>query len=82
VTKWRPGKMATAASAVVAIYSNLPATGPFDQLIHDVGIQKLAGHLRARSRRIVAPDGPTHQGQYDITYSCAPSPHFTVMAQE
>ena len=63
---------------VVAIYSTFLQRA-FDQLIHDVGIQKLPVTFVLDRAGIVGADGPTHQGQYDISYMRA-IPNFTVMA--
>nr|MCU0530062.1 1-deoxy-D-xylulose-5-phosphate synthase [Cyanobium sp. Prado107] len=63
---------------VVAIYSTFLQRA-YDQLIHDVGIQKLPVTFVMDRAGIVGADGPTHQGQYDISYlRCVPN--FTVMA--
>ena len=63
---------------VVAIYSTFLQRA-FDQLIHDVGIQNLPVTFVLDRAGIVGADGPTHQGQYDISYFRA-VPNFTVMA--
>jgi 1-deoxy-D-xylulose-5-phosphate synthase len=63
---------------VVAIYSTFLQRA-YDQLIHDVGIQKLPVTFVLDRAGIVGADGPTHQGQYDISYLRA-VPNFTVMA--
>jgi 1-deoxy-D-xylulose-5-phosphate synthase len=63
---------------VVAIYSTFLQRA-YDQLIHDVGIQKLPVTFVLDRAGIVGADGPTHQGQYDISYFRA-IPNFTVMA--
>jgi 1-deoxy-D-xylulose-5-phosphate synthase len=71
--------MATAGlKPVVAIYSTFLQRA-FDQLIHDVGIQKLPVTFVLDRAGIVGADGPTHQGQYDISYLRS-VPNFTVMA--
>jgi 1-deoxy-D-xylulose-5-phosphate synthase len=71
--------MATAGlKPVVAIYSTFLQRA-YDQLIHDVGIQKLPVTFVLDRAGIVGADGPTHQGQYDISYLRA-VPNFTVMA--
>jgi 1-deoxy-D-xylulose-5-phosphate synthase len=54
---------------VCAIYSTF----------HDVGIQNLPVTFVLDRAGIVGADGPTHQGQYDISYLRA-VPNFTVMA--
>ena len=63
---------------VVAIYSTFLQRA-FDQMIHDVGIQNLPVTFVLDRAGIVGADGPTHQGQYDISYLRA-IPNFTVMA--
>ena len=63
---------------VLAIYSTFLQRA-YDQLIHDVGIQNLPVTFVLDRAGIVGADGPTHQGQYDISYFRA-VPNFTVMA--
>ena len=63
---------------VCAIYSTFLQRA-YDQLIHDVGIQNLPVTFVMDRAGIVGADGPTHQGQYDISYLRA-VPNFTVMA--
>ena len=63
---------------VVAIYSTFLQRA-FDQLIHDVGIQKLPVSFVLDRAGIVGADGPTHQGQYDISYMRS-IPNFVLMA--
>lgn len=63
---------------VVAVYSTFLQRA-YDQLIHDVGIQNLPVTFVLDRAGIVGADGPTHQGQYDISYLRA-VPNFTVMA--
>ncbi|XGB43151.1 MAG: 1-deoxy-D-xylulose-5-phosphate synthase [Nodosilinea sp. LVE1205-7] len=58
---------------VVAIYSTFLQRG-FDQIIHDVCIQKLPVFFCLDRAGIVGADGPTHQGLYDIAYlRCIPN---------
>jgi 1-deoxy-D-xylulose-5-phosphate synthase len=46
----------------------------FDQIIHDVCIQKLPVFFCMDRAGIVGADGPTHQGMYDIAYlRCIPN---------
>jgi 1-deoxy-D-xylulose-5-phosphate synthase len=46
----------------------------YDQIIHDVCIQKLPVFLCLDRAGIVGSDGPTHQGMYDIAYlRCIPN---------
>jgi len=63
---------------VVAIYSTFLQRA-YDQLIHDVGIQNLPVTFVLDRAGIVGADGPTHQGQYDISYLRS-VPNFVVMA--
>tara|TARA_Y100001968_G_scaffold58635_1_gene49722 strand:+ start:9624 stop:11552 length:1929 start_codon:yes stop_codon:yes gene_type:complete len=63
---------------VVAIYSTFLQRA-YDQVIHDVGIQNLPVSFVLDRAGIVGADGPTHQGQYDISYLRS-VPNFTVMA--
>ncbi len=63
---------------VCAIYSTFLQRA-FDQLIHDVGIQNLPVTFVLDRAGIVGADGPTHQGQYDLSYMRS-IPNFTVMA--
>ena len=63
---------------VVAIYSTFLQRA-YDQLIHDVGIQNLPVTFVLDRAGIVGADGPTHQGQYDLSYLRS-VPNFIVMA--
>jgi 1-deoxy-D-xylulose-5-phosphate synthase len=58
---------------VAAIYSTFLQRA-FDQIIHDICIQKLHVFLCLDRAGIVGADGPTHQGMYDIAYlRCIPN---------
>ncbi|MDB9517774.1 1-deoxy-D-xylulose-5-phosphate synthase [Roseofilum reptotaenium CS-1145] len=58
---------------VAAIYSTFLQRG-YDQVIHDVCIQKLPVFFCLDRAGIVGADGPTHQGMYDISYlRCLPN---------
>ncbi len=58
---------------VAAIYSTFLQRA-FDQIIHDVCIQKLPVFFCLDRAGIVGSDGPTHQGMYDIAYlRCIPN---------
>ena len=58
---------------VCAIYSTFLQRA-FDQIIHDVCIQKLPVFFCLDRAGIVGSDGPTHQGMYDIAYlRCIPN---------
>jgi 1-deoxy-D-xylulose-5-phosphate synthase len=52
---------------VVAVYSTFLQRG-FDQIIHDVGIQKLHVVFVLDRAGLVGADGPTHHGTFDLTY--------------
>ncbi|MEM1170677.1 MAG: 1-deoxy-D-xylulose-5-phosphate synthase [Cyanobacteria bacterium P01_H01_bin.35] len=58
---------------VAAIYSTFLQRA-FDQIVHDVCIQKLPVFFCLDRAGIVGADGPTHQGMYDIAYlRCIPN---------
>lgn len=63
---------------VVAIYSTFLQRG-YDQLIHDVALQKLPVLFAIDRAGIVGADGPTHQGAFDISY-CRCIPNMLLMA--
>ena len=52
---------------VVAVYSTFLQRG-FDQIIHDVAIQKLHVVFVLDRAGLVGADGPTHHGTFDLTY--------------
>jgi 1-deoxy-D-xylulose-5-phosphate synthase len=61
-----------------AIYSTFLQRG-YDQVVHDVAIQKLPVRFAIDRAGLVGADGPTHAGAFDIAYlSCLPN--MTVMA--
>ncbi len=61
-----------------AIYSTFLQRA-YDQLVHDVAIQKLPVRFAIDRAGLVGADGPTHAGAYDIVYlGCLP--HFVLMA--
>lgn len=58
---------------VVAIYSTFLQRG-YDQLIHDVALQKLPVLFAIDRGGIVGADGPTHQGAFDLSFMrCIPN---------
>jgi 1-deoxy-D-xylulose-5-phosphate synthase len=58
---------------VATIYSTFLQRA-FDQVVHDVCIQKLPVFFCMDRAGIVGADGPTHQGMYDIAYlRCLPN---------
>jgi 1-deoxy-D-xylulose-5-phosphate synthase len=61
-----------------AIYSTFLQRG-YDQVVHDVAIQKLPVRFAIDRAGFVGADGPTHAGTFDIAYlGCLPD--FVVMA--
>jgi len=62
----------------VAIYSTFLQRA-YDQVVHDVAIQKLPVRFAIDRAGLVGADGPTHAGSFDITY-LATLPNFVVMA--
>jgi 1-deoxy-D-xylulose-5-phosphate synthase len=64
-------------SPVVAIYSTFLQRG-YDQLIHDVALQKLPVLFAIDRGGIVGADGPTHQGAFDLSFMRA-VPNMVIM---
>ncbi len=62
----------------VAIYSTFLQRA-YDQIIHDVAIQKLPVRFAIDRAGQVGSDGPTHAGSFDITY-LSTLPNFILMA--
>ena len=61
-----------------AIYSTFLQRG-YDQVVHDVALQKLPVRFAIDRAGLVGADGATHAGSFDITYlACLPG--FVVMA--
>ena len=61
-----------------AIYSTFLQRA-YDQVVHDVAIQKLPVRFAIDRAGLVGADGPTHAGAFDLTY-LASLPNFVVMA--
>ena len=61
-----------------AIYSTFLQRA-YDQIVHDVAIQKLPVRFAIDRAGLVGADGPTHAGSFDITY-LSTLPGFVVMA--
>ncbi len=61
-----------------AIYSTFLQRG-YDQVVHDVAVQKLPVRFAIDRAGLVGADGPTHAGAFDIAY-LANLPHFVLMA--
>ena len=62
----------------VAIYSTFLQRA-YDQVVHDVAIQKLPVRFAIDRAGLVGADGPTHAGSFDVTY-LSTLPNFIVMA--
>jgi len=61
-----------------AIYSTFLQRA-YDQVVHDVAIQRLPVRFALDRAGVVGADGPTHAGSFDITYlGCLPG--FVIMA--
>jgi 1-deoxy-D-xylulose-5-phosphate synthase len=66
------GAAAQGLKPVVAIYSTFLQRA-YDQLIHDVALQKLPVLFAIDRAGLVGPDGATHNGHLDLTYlRCVP----------
>lgn len=61
-----------------AIYSTFLQRG-YDQLVHDVAIQKLPVRFAIDRAGLVGADGATHAGSFDLAYLCC-LPDIAVMA--
>jgi 1-deoxy-D-xylulose-5-phosphate synthase len=72
------GLAAVGMHPVCVIYSTFLQRA-FDQIIHDVALQKLPVIFAIDRAGIVGEDGPTHQGIFDLTY-LRMIPNLTVMA--
>lgn len=72
------GLAAAGLRPVAAIYSSFLQRA-FDQLFHDVALQKLPVTLAVDRAGLVGEDGPTHHGGLDLSYLRL-LPNFTVMA--
>ena len=67
------GQACEGLKPVVAIYSTFLQRG-YDQLIHDIALQKLPVLLAIDRAGLVGPDGPTHAGSFDLSYlRCVPN---------
>jgi 1-deoxy-D-xylulose-5-phosphate synthase len=67
---------------VVAIYSTFLQRA-YDQLIHDVALQNLNVLFAIDRAGLVGEDGPTHSGNYDLTYlRCIPNMVIAVPSDE
>jgi 1-deoxy-D-xylulose-5-phosphate synthase len=61
------GMAVSGLNPVVAIYSSFLQRA-YDQVIHDVALQNLGVLFAIDRAGIVGPDGPTHQGAYDLSF--------------
>jgi len=52
---------------IAAIYSTFLQRA-YDQIIHDVGVQKIPVVFTLDRAGLCGPDGPTHHGVFDLTY--------------
>jgi 1-deoxy-D-xylulose-5-phosphate synthase len=72
------GMAAGGLKPVAAIYSTFLQRG-YDQVVHDVAIQRLPVRFAIDRAGLVGADGATHAGSYDIAF-LANLPGFVVMA--
>lgn len=72
------GLAADGLKPVAAIYSTFLQRA-YDQLIHDVALQKLPVTFALDRAGLVGKDGPTHHGVFDLAF-LRPIPNFVVMA--
>ena len=67
---------------VVAIYSTFMQRA-YDQVVHDVAVQNLNVLFAVDRAGLVGPDGPTHAGNYDLSYlRCLPNMAIMAPANE
>lgn len=72
------GLAAGGMKPVFAVYSSFLQRG-YDQLIHDVGLQKLPVVFAVDRAGLVGSDGETHQGIFDLSY-LGSIPNMTVLS--
>ncbi len=72
------GLAADGMKPFAAIYSTFLQRG-YDQVVHDVAIQKLPVRFAMDRAGLVGADGPTHAGSFDVGY-LGQLPGFVVMA--
>ncbi|MFV2035218.1 MAG: 1-deoxy-D-xylulose-5-phosphate synthase, partial [Halocynthiibacter sp.] len=72
------GLAAAGMKPFVAIYSTFLQRG-YDQVVHDVAVQRLPVRFAIDHAGLVGADGPTHAGSFDIAF-LANLPDFVVMA--
>ena len=72
------GLAAAGMKPFCAIYSTFLQRG-YDQVVHDVAIQRLPVRFAIDRAGLVGADGPTHAGAFDVAY-LANLPGFVVMA--
>jgi len=71
------GLAADGMKPFAAIYSTFLQRG-YDQVVHDVAIQKLPVRFAMDRAGLVGADGPTHAGTFDVGY-LGQLPHFVIM---
>jgi 1-deoxy-D-xylulose-5-phosphate synthase len=72
------GLAAEGLKPFAAIYSTFLQRA-YDQVVHDIAVQKLPVRFAIDRAGFVGADGPTHAGSFDVTY-LACLPNFVVMA--
>ncbi len=72
------GLAAAGLKPVVAVYSSFLQRG-YDQLVHDVCMQKLPVIFAIDRAGLVGNDGETHQGAFDLAF-LNPIPNMTILA--
>ena len=72
------GLAAEGMKPFTAIYSTFLQRA-YDQVVHDVAIQRLPVRFAIDRAGLVGADGPTHAGAFDLAYLCC-LPDFVVMA--
>jgi 1-deoxy-D-xylulose-5-phosphate synthase len=76
------GLAAEGMKPFAAIYSTFLQRA-YDQIVHDVAIQKLPVRFAIDRAGVVGADGPTHAGSFDVTYlGCLPGIAIMAAADE
>ena len=75
---WQLDYLQRDLSHFVAIYSTFLQRA-YDQIIHDVALQKLPVRFAIDRAGQVGADGPTHAGSFDISF-LSTLPNFIIMA--
>ena len=74
------GLCAAGEKVVIAIYSTFMQRG-YDQIIHDVALQKIPLILCMDRSGLVGEDGPTHHGVFDISFMMTYTKYYYIITK-